>query len=88
MYSLLRRIAASRYLSATLSSADFNKQKCCFLALTILSLLTSVPPAHAIVVRGTVTDPLGAAIMGARVSTRRGSEGCRLCHHRLRMAAI
>ena len=42
--------------------------------MTILLIVSIVPAAQAIVVRGTVTDPLGAAIVGARVQLIMGQK--------------
>jgi vitamin B12 transporter len=67
MDSALGRIAASRYLVTRLWTGFFKLQKGRLCALAIFLVLILVPSAQAIVVRGTVTDPLGAAIVGARV---------------------
>ena len=46
-------------------------------------LFSSCHPAHAVIVRGTVTDPLGAVVPGARVQLIQGKAGA-VCHHRRR----
>jgi vitamin B12 transporter len=44
------------------------------LSATLLLLVSTTLSAHAVVVRGTVTDPLGAAVAGARVQLIQGKQ--------------
>jgi vitamin B12 transporter len=56
----------------SLRSAAFLLKKAKLSLLTVLAVFVLALSAHAVIVRGIVTDPLGAAVVGARVQLIQG----------------
>jgi vitamin B12 transporter len=71
MLTIVRRAAAQMFLSAGHFPAQSSKRfRSAILAVMVLFAL--LPLANAVVIRGTVTDPLGAVVVGARVQLIQG----------------
>ena len=74
MLKFVRRTPASLHRSAILLPSFPAVKSLRFGLLTILSVFFLALSAHAIVVRGTVTDPLGAGVAGAKVQLIQGKK--------------
>jgi vitamin B12 transporter len=71
MLTIVRRAAAQMFFSAGIFPVQsLKRSRAAFVAaITVFALL---PTANAVVIRGTVTDPLGAVVVGARVQLIQG----------------
>jgi len=74
MFKFVRRAAASLHRSTIVPSNSSAMKRCRFGLLTVLPVFVLALSAHAIVVRGTVTDPLGAVVAGAKVQLIQGKK--------------
>src|SRR5580704_1080828 len=71
MLTIVRRSAAQMFFSAGFFPAQHLKRFRAA-AQAITALFVCLPLANAVVIRGTVTDPLGAVVVGARVQLIQG----------------
>ena len=81
MFTPLRRLTAflplhvsSPQHASTLSSKSPRPALLRVSAILALLLCLLTTTAHAVIVRGTVTDPLGAVVVGARVQLVQGKQ--------------
>ncbi len=74
MFKSVRHAAAALHLSAILPFNFSIMKRFRLRLLTVPAVLSIAISAHAIVVRGTVTDPLGAVVAGAKVQLIQGQK--------------
>ena len=72
MSMFVRRAAASLFFSFRHPFFQQSLKRLSLSLLALLSVLALAPSAEAVIVRGTVTDPLGAVVIGARVQLVQG----------------